>query len=953
MDSHFESPSHLLRPDESHSLHIVPATVSKLAEIKGPVVIVTICGTQRGGKSTLLNLLRNRTTGGFGVGHAMDPQTTGLWVWDRKHPRNPDLTILLVDSEGLDAPHVPAHYNWTLSAIALLISSYFIYQTTGQIDSHTTERLSVILKVAEQLKGGRDLAQERAGHVTDKPHFMWVIRDHHLTMTKDPKSEMVDKMNPKDVKALSASFASYDCHTLPRPVDAQEDLQNVEKMPYDNLKSDFREEYSILERIIFKEVSEPRHLAGRVLTGEMVAGLVTSYAEAVASRSSVVRELSQLPTSWQMVARVSGERAVKVALKAYQTRMAELESKIPVTEQRLANAHDEALSEAKDIFYQEAMVDDPKALEPEHKEFYDLLLGKVQTWQTIPTVQGDECVMVSKLVGGAYFDIWSRNASACRKICHRAAVEAYAPVQSRVEEGSFSSAAEFQTELAAARQAYDDNDEIAGLVGRDAVRDAVFVTRARTDRHAVELSLLSRDFAGQIRAQQEALEAFIAEAQAARAEADARAAALADDLETARSEAAAGVASAREEADKAVAALREVTETKADALAERVTTVAEAVNKAAESNERALEALAPRVDAVASRIDAEVLPKLEATLDKVSERLEAQASEARKAAEDAAERSRTAVSEVKLEVQSLARQTADIDASLTRRTGELDGSIEAIRTTVREAEEKARVERQKAAEEASARLEVVADELRAGNAEVEPRLAAVESRVAEVADEVGADVSTRLADLSARLGEVEDAAASRADMLKSTVEAQVAALSDDIASAGSQSTQRLNEALEQLESRIEHVETGSSARAEDVAAGLRAELETLSAALSSVQAQLESSQEQTEQTVIAVEKGVTGIAKKNEQVALAIDALWESMGGLAARIVNVESNQDKHSPVSSQKASSDPHNVRAATSFINKFRQATGTAPVNQPAASGQSAPASPAKQQQQQDLLA
>jgi hypothetical protein len=887
----------------------------------------------------------------------MDPQTTGLWVWDRKHPRNPDLTILLVDSEGLDAPHVPAHYNWTLSAIALLISSYFIYQTTGQIDSHTTERLSVILKVAEQLKGGRDLAQERAGHVTDKPHFMWVIRDHHLTMAKDPKSEMVDKMHPKDVKALAASFASYDCHTLPRPVDAQEDLQNVEKMPYDSLKADFREEYSILERIIFKEVSEPRHLAGRVLTGEMVAGLVTSYAEAVASRSSVVRELSQLPTSWQMVARVSGERAVKVALKAYQTRMAELEAKIPVTEQRLATAHDEALADAKEIFYVEALVDDPKALEPEHKEFYELLLGKVQTWQTIPTVQGDECVMVSKLVGGAYFDIWSRNATACRKICHRAAVEAYATVASRVEEGGYASAAEFQTDLAAAREAYDDNDEIAGLVGRDAVRDTVFVTRARTDRHAVELSLLSRDFAGQIRAQQEALEAFIATAEAARAEADARAAALADDLAAAREEASAAASAAREEAVKAVEVLREVTETKAGALAERVASVADASEAAAAANSRETEAVGERVAAVAGRIDTEVLPKLESTLEKVSERLEAQASEARRAAEAAAEQSRTAVSDVKMEVQSLARQTADIDASLTRRTGELDGSIEAIRTVVREAEEKARTERREAADEATAHLEAVATELRGAAASLEPRLAAVEGRVAEVAEEVGADMSTRLADLSDRLGEVEASAASRADLLTSTVEEKVAALSEDIASAGTASTQRLNEALEQLEARIAHVETGSSARAEDVAAGLRSELDTLSKALSSVQGQLEASQDQTEQTVIAVEKGVTGIAKKNEQVALAIDALWESMGGLAARIVNVESNQDKFSSVSSQKASSDPRNVRAATSFINKFRQAAGVAPVaDAPGAAGgapASAPASPARAAPQQDLLA
>lgn len=80
--------------------------------------ITDTSGTQRGGKSTLLNLMHSRQTAGFGLGHYMDAQTTGFWVWvwrnrymllnyvkARRHPRNKDLTILLMDTEGLDTPH--------------------------------------------------------------------------------------------------------------------------------------------------------------------------------------------------------------------------------------------------------------------------------------------------------------------------------------------------------------------------------------------------------------------------------------------------------------------------------------------------------------------------------------------------------------------------------------------------------------------------------------------------------------------------------------------------------------------------------------------------------------------------------------------------------------------------------------------------------------------------------
>jgi hypothetical protein len=122
----------------------------------------------------LLNLLHSRKTAGFGVGHFLDAQTMGLWVWSRGHPRNPDLTVLLQDSEGLDSPGIPQHYNWTLAAVALLVSSYFIYQSKGAIDSHSSGRLGVILQVAEQLRGGRSDAS------TDLPNFLWLIRDHQL-----------------------------------------------------------------------------------------------------------------------------------------------------------------------------------------------------------------------------------------------------------------------------------------------------------------------------------------------------------------------------------------------------------------------------------------------------------------------------------------------------------------------------------------------------------------------------------------------------------------------------------------------------------------------------------------------------------------------------------------------------------------------------------------------------
>lgn len=125
-------PIHVLRPTADRSaFELDDHAMAILSSIKTPVTVMSIIGTQRGGKSTLMNLLHNRTTAGFSVGHYMDPQTTGIWMRMRPHPRNKDVMVLLVDTEGLDSPHVKQDYNWILSALVLLVSNTFVYQTKG------------------------------------------------------------------------------------------------------------------------------------------------------------------------------------------------------------------------------------------------------------------------------------------------------------------------------------------------------------------------------------------------------------------------------------------------------------------------------------------------------------------------------------------------------------------------------------------------------------------------------------------------------------------------------------------------------------------------------------------------------------------------------------------------------------------------------------------------------
>ena len=39
---------------------------------------------------------------------------------------------------------VPQHYNWLLSAVTLLVSDVFLYQSKGSIEQTTAERLEIV-----------------------------------------------------------------------------------------------------------------------------------------------------------------------------------------------------------------------------------------------------------------------------------------------------------------------------------------------------------------------------------------------------------------------------------------------------------------------------------------------------------------------------------------------------------------------------------------------------------------------------------------------------------------------------------------------------------------------------------------------------------------------------------------------------------------------------------------
>ena len=328
---------------------INPEALEVIRQLQNPIGVISVAGMYRTGKSYLLNRMLLNRSGGFSVGPSINPCTKGLWMWSKTipahTPQGKPLNVLIIDTEGIGATDEDQNHDNKIMTLAILLSSYFIFNSMGTIDESSIQSLSFIVNITkniQQKNGSKDFAKYL-------PAFMWVIRDFSLQLKNREGNPITSKeylefslemqpgtsefiVNKNQIrKMVKEYFPNRDCVTLVRPLLEEGNLQKLERTPASKLRKEFIEQVNYLRKTVLNSIN-PKKLNGQELNGEMFIDLIKSYVKMINEGAVPI-----IQTAWTYMRQNQAVVAKKNAVENYKKKTEELINKFPMKEEFLRN----------------------------------------------------------------------------------------------------------------------------------------------------------------------------------------------------------------------------------------------------------------------------------------------------------------------------------------------------------------------------------------------------------------------------------------------------------------------------------------------------------------------------------------------------------------------------------------------------------------------------------------
>ena len=327
-----------------------------------------MAGMYRTGKSYLINRMLLNRQKGFSVGPTINPCTKGLWIWTKPiygdDGKGKRLPILLIDTEGFGALDTDANHDIRIFTLAILLSSYFLYNSVGTIDESALQNLNFVINLSKfiQLRSSEEETDpEELANLF--PSFLWVLRDFGLQLQDEdgenitPK-EYLEKVlegtknmaDPKNKirKLIKAYFKDRDCFTMVRPLTNENQLQSLEDLPPEKLRAEFLEQIINLRKKVLGRI-KVKTLNGKVLNSDMYINLVKNLISALNSG-----KVPNIESTWISMCKVESYKAFEDAEQMYENYLKE---NIENGEELLEDIHKEAKAQALEYFKSKALGD--------------------------------------------------------------------------------------------------------------------------------------------------------------------------------------------------------------------------------------------------------------------------------------------------------------------------------------------------------------------------------------------------------------------------------------------------------------------------------------------------------------------------------------------------------------------------------------------------------------------
>jgi len=248
-----------------------------------------------------------------------------------------------------------------------MLSSLFVYNCLNAIDENALENLSLVVNLTKYISSQEK--KDKSGVYNQSnysPYFMWVVRDFSLQMLSsedieqtgsdpatyweslenqeaaakeylekslksiDPSS--VNEDNKKSVikkneirKAIKNFFHQREASCLFRPVNEEEKLRIVNKIPYNELRLPFRRQVEYLIAKIYRNV-KPKAINGQALNGQMFAQMIAEYSYCMNNNG-----MPEINTAWERVMDTEIRRVLLDSIELIKSQVAdETHDRIPM-----------------------------------------------------------------------------------------------------------------------------------------------------------------------------------------------------------------------------------------------------------------------------------------------------------------------------------------------------------------------------------------------------------------------------------------------------------------------------------------------------------------------------------------------------------------------------------------------------------------------------------------------